>query len=171
MKLIATADQYVRMIRPEGTRQLACAIGRSGMIAAADKTEGDGASPIGAWPLRRVFYRADRLSRPDTQLDCLEITQQQGWCDAPDDPKYNQLIARPYPASHEVLWREDHVYDLIVELGHNDRPPISGLGSAIFMHIARPDYSPTEGCIALSQQDLLDILAEAVPGTILQIDG
>jgi len=139
------------------------------MIAAADKREGDGASPAGVWPMRRVYYRADRMEQPETGLPCEEIRSNQGWCDAPDDPAYNRLITLPYTASHELMWREDHVYDVVVELGHNDSPPVPGLGSAVFMHLARADYSPTQGCIALALEDMLKILRQCNGESELEI--
>lgn len=169
IELIATSNNQLICRSSEHETAVSCAIGRRGMIAAADKREGDGASPIGTWPLRRVFYRADKHPRPKTPLTTIAITKQLGWCDAPDDANYNQLVTLPYPASHEVLWRDDDVYDLIVELGHNDNPPISGLGSAIFLHVAKLDYSPTEGCIAVKVEDLYTILRNAAPGSALQI--
>lgn len=146
-----------------------CALGKSGLITAADKSEGDGATPIGVWPLKRVFYRDDRVSPPTTDLPVTPIKTTDGWCDAPDDPNYNRLVQLPYPASHEQLWRDDHVYDVIVELGHNDTPPIPGLGSAIFMHVAKPDYTPTEGCVALALDHLLTVLETADQDTVLDI--
>ena len=146
-----------------------CAIGKGGLIAAAQKREGDGASPIGTWPMRRVFYRADRLDRPETALPCTALRQYDGWCDAPDHPLYNRPVSLPFAASHETLWREDQVYDVIVELGHNDSTPEPNMGSAIFMHIAKPTYAPTEGCIAIAKSDMLKVLAKASPGAALQI--
>ena len=168
-ELIATSNNLLFCRLSGNDVTMPCAIGRGGMIPAAEKREGDGASPIGIWPLRRVFYRADKIPRPQTALPSIAITKQHGWCDAPDDPNYNQLVTRPYSASHEVLWRGDDVYDLIVELGHNDDPPISGLGSAIFLHVAKPDYSPTEGCIAVALDDLITILKQVTTDTALQI--
>lgn len=148
-----------------------CAIGKGGMTEAAEKREGDGASPIGEWEMRRVLYRADRIAPPETDLPCSPISKHDGWCDDPADPLYNRPVALPYPASHEKLWRDDHAYDIIVELGHNDNPPVSGLGSAIFLHVAKPDYAPTEGCIALSETDLRAALRLAGPQSILRISG
>lgn len=148
---------------------LICAIGRSGMIAASEKREGDGASPVGRWPLRRVHYRADRLEPITTHLPLRAIQPDDGWCDAPEHPQYNSRVQRPFPASHEILWRDDAVYDVIVELGHNDDPTVPGAGSAIFMHVAKPDYSPTEGCIALALADLLSLLVDASTDTLLEI--
>ena len=135
-----------------------CAIGKSGIVPASRKREGDGASPGGIWAMRRVFYRPDRMDPPKTKLPVVPLRPQDGWCDDPADPLYNRPVTLPYPASCETLFRGDHVYDLIVELGHNDRPPIPGLGSAVFLHIAHDDYRGTEGCIALSVDDLLLVL-------------
>ncbi len=156
--------------RMTGTRGAwRAALGRGGVTGAALKREGDGASPMGDWPMRRVFYRPDRLAPPATALPRVPLQPWDGWCDAPDDPLYNRPVTRPYPASHEALWRDDGRYDVIVELGYNDDPPLSGRGSAIFLHVAAPDYAPTEGCIALALPDLLALLGEAEPGSILRI--
>lgn len=146
-----------------------CALGRSGVRPARLKREGDGASPLGSWPMRQIFFRPDRLERPETALPADPIIPEAGWCDAPASPLYNRPVILPFAASHERLWREDHVYDLIVVLGYNDDPPIPGRGSAIFLHLARPDYSPTEGCIACALPDLLAFLRIARPGARLEI--
>lgn len=167
--LIATPEKRLKSPNSRVIHDYPCAIGRAGMIPAGLKREGDGMSPIGKWPMRRVFYRADRLEKPVTSLPCTIITRNQGWCDALGDPAYNRLVTLPFTPSHEVLWREDHAYDVIVELGHNDDPPVPGLGSAIFMHVAKPGYTPTEGCIALALEDLLDVLKSADLESILEI--
>lgn len=146
-----------------------CALGKGGVIGADLKREADGASPLGIWPMRRLFYRADRLARPETGLPAIALRERDGWCDAADHPLYNRPVTLPFAASHETLWREDHVYDLIVELGHNDDPVVPGLGSAIFFHLAREDYRPTEGCIALAREDMLQVLRLCDPGTLLEI--
>ena len=140
-----------------------CALGRGGVAARGAKREGDGATPAGLWPLRRLLYRPDRLSAPKTRLPVSALNPTDGWCDAPGDAAYNQPVTLPHPASAEHLWREDGVYDLIVILGYNDAPVVAGRGSAIFLHIARPDYSPTEGCVALAEADLLTFLEHASP--------
>jgi L,D-peptidoglycan transpeptidase YkuD (ErfK/YbiS/YcfS/YnhG family) len=142
-------------------RTLRCAIGRSGI--ARVKREGDGATPAGAFPVRRVLYRADRMARPATGLAVSPLADIDGWCDDPADPRYNQAVRLPYPARCEALWRDDPLYDLIGVIGFNDEPALSGGGSAIFLHIARPDYAPTEGCVAFSSADLLDVFAEWRP--------
>jgi L,D-peptidoglycan transpeptidase YkuD (ErfK/YbiS/YcfS/YnhG family) len=97
------------------------------------------------------------------------LAEDDGWCDAPDDPAYNQPVRLPYPASAERLWCDDRVYDLIVVLGYNDDPVVPGAGSAIFLHLARPDYAPTQGCIALAATDLLHLLSLARPGDALRV--
>ena len=147
-----------------------CAVGRSGVIAGAQKREGDGASPAGAWTMRRLLYRPDRLSPPETGLPVVAIADDDGWCDDPKDSAYNQAVKLPYSASHERLWRDDDIYDLIVVLGHNDAPVRPGLGSAIFLHCARPDFTPTEGCVALERETLLHLLAGAAPGDRVVIE-
>lgn len=153
-----------------GDRAFPCAIGKGGMVAAQDKREGDGASPLGAWPLRRVLYRPDRGPAPRTALPVSPIAPDDGWCDDPAHPDYNRPVKRPFDSSHEALWREDGLYDLVVVLGHNDDPPVAPMGSAIFLHLAKPDYAPTEGCIALARPDLEAVLALAAPGDVLIIE-
>ena len=138
-------------------RRFACALGAGGIRA--DKREGDGATPSGRFLLRRVLYRADRLAPPPTALAVAPLTARDGWCDDPADPLYNRFVRLPHGGRHEALWRADRVYDVIVVLGYNDDPVAPGLGSAIFLHVARPDYAPTAGCVALARDDLLTILA------------
>jgi len=152
-----------------GGRSVRCALGAAGVVPAEAKREGDGTTPAGTWPLRRVLYRADRGGRPRTGLAVLEIAPDDGWCDAPGDPCYNRPVRLPYPARAERLWREDGLYDLLVVLGHNDDPPVPGRGSAVFLHLARPDYAPTEGCVAAARADLEALLALAGPGDALEI--
>lgn len=144
-----------------------CALGRSGISEV--KFEGDGATPAGVFPLRGLFYRADRMDAPQTGLRVLAIEPDMGWCDAPRHPSYNRLVRLPFAASHELMWRDDELYDLVIVIGHNDDPPKPDRGSAIFMHIAKDGYAPTEGCVALSKQDLLDFLKEAQQGDEIEI--
>lgn len=146
-----------------------CVVGAGGVIGADRKTEGDGCSPLGIWPMRRLFFRPDRIAPPATGLERVPIAPHDGWCDAPGDPLYNRQVSLPYPASHETLWREDGVYDLIIELGYNDAPVQAGRGSAIFLHVARPDFAPTEGCVALARTDLLEVLRFCSRESVLEI--
>lgn len=146
-----------------GGASVACALGRGGVIEAAAKREGDGKTPLGLWPIRRLLYRPDKGGVPKAILPMGAIRPNDGWCDAPGDPAYNRPVILPYPASAETMWRDDDLYDLMVVLGHNDNPPRSGMGSAIFLHQAKPGYAPTEGCIALGRPDLERFLALAGP--------
>lgn len=146
-----------------------CSLGRAGVIAADEKREGDGASPVGVWPIRRGLYRPDRLAKPRSGVAFHPLSPDDGWCDAPDDVAYNRPVKRPYPASAEAMWRDDGVYDLVVVLGHNDDPPLAGKGSAIFLHLTRPDYAPTEGCVALDRADLETLLALATAQSFIAI--
>ena len=140
-----------------GPRRFACALGWGGVRS--NKREGDGATPAGRFLLRRVLYRPDRVAPPRTALPIAPLSPQDGWCDDPGHPLYNQLLRLPHDARHEELWRADHVYDLIVILGHNDAPTVPGLGSAVFLHVAQQDYAPTAGCVAVAAGDLLTVLA------------
>lgn len=140
-----------------GNARYDCALGRSGVTDR--KREGDGATPQGCFPLRRVLYRADRLPRPRTALETGAIAPEDAWCDDPEHADYNRAVRLPHPGRHETLWREDGLYDVVVILGYNDDPVVKGRGSAIFLHVARPDLAPTEGCVALLLPDLLDLLA------------
>jgi len=144
-----------------------CALGRGGV--AADKREGDGATPAGDFPLRRVLYRADKIKKPETALAVAAIDRDDGWCDEPGDPFYNRQVRLPYGGHCENLWRADDLYDVIVVPGHNDDPVVKGAGSAIFLHIAKPDLAATEGCVALRLADLLAALRHAKPGDRLRI--
>ena len=165
MIFTAFADGWIRLPR----RFAPCSMGRSGVKTPPMKAEGDGASPVGVWPLRRVLYRADRIREPDTGLPLSVIAPHDGWCDAPNDPNYNRQVKLPYPASAEALWRDDEIYDLIVVLGYNDAPVVPGAGSAIFLHITSPDHYFTEGCLAMEIEDLQELLREARAGDALEI--
>lgn len=145
------------------------AIGKKGF--AADKREGDNCTPLGTFLLREVWYRADKIAKPETNLPLKIIAQDDGWCDAPGHPDYNKHVKLPFAASHEKLWREDDVYDVVVPLGYNDDPPVAGKGSAIFMHVARPAYEGTEGCVALRLEELLELLVKIGPNDRIEIHG
>jgi len=136
------------------------ALGRSGVRE--HKLEGDGATPAGLLALRRVLYRLDRLAPPDCALPIEPIAEIDGWCDDPAHRDYNRQVRLPHDAHCEELWRQDALYDVIGVLGWNDAPVAKGRGSAIFLHVARPDYAPTEGCIALAPADLSRVLAAGV---------
>lgn len=144
-----------------------CAFGRGGVRNG--KREGDGATPAGIWPLRRALFRPDREPPPATKLPLTAIAPDDGWCDDPADPAYNRPMKHPYAASAERMWREDRLYDLVIVLGHNDAPVLPGAGSAVFLHLAKPDFGPTEGCIAVARSDFLVLLGAAEAGDALEI--
>jgi L,D-peptidoglycan transpeptidase YkuD (ErfK/YbiS/YcfS/YnhG family) len=150
-----------------GNLVLPCSLGRSGIRA--DKHEGDGATPIGRFPIRRLLYRADRIERPVTKLPLSVIAKNDGWCDEAKDPAYNQQVKLHYAPSHEELWREDHLYDLIVILGHNDAPVVPGMGSAIFLHVRSPEGAATAGCVAIAREHLLKVLELVDTGSQIEI--
>ena len=152
-----------------GPREVRCALGRGGVTDAPAKFEGDGKSPAGVWPIRRVVWRPDRGPKPQTVFPCEPIGPHDGWCDDAGDPAYNRPVTLPYPANCETMWREDELYDIVVILAHNDDPPVPGKGSAIFLHCARPGYPPTEGCVALARADVEALLAVARPGDAVEI--
>jgi L,D-peptidoglycan transpeptidase YkuD (ErfK/YbiS/YcfS/YnhG family) len=144
-----------------------CALGRSGI--GGRKREGDGKTPEGQYRLVAVLYRPDRIRRPATKLPIMPIRPDMGWCDDPADLHYNREVRLPFAASHEELWRQDHVYDLVVILDYNLERPVRGAGSAIFLHLAKPGFTPTEGCVAVTLPTMRRLLAAAGPATFLDI--
>jgi len=116
-----------------------------------------------------AFYRADRMPRPRTSLPLRTLRPDDGWCDDPRDQRYNQWVRLPYPASHEEMWRGDHLYDVVVVLDYNLEYPVTGAGSAIFLHQARPGFAPTEGCVAVSPAAMRRLLPRLGPGTRLTV--
>lgn len=145
-----------------------CALGRSGVKGL--KREGDGATPRGRFQVRAVLYRPVSGRRPRTALDIAAIRPGDGWCDSPLDRNYNRPVRLPYAASTERMWRGDGLYDVVVVLGYNDVPRIKNRGSAIFMHVARDGFPPTEGCIALRAADLRRLLAVLPRGSEIVIE-
>jgi L,D-peptidoglycan transpeptidase YkuD (ErfK/YbiS/YcfS/YnhG family) len=139
-----------------------CAIGRGGACDAADKREGDGCTPIGTWPIRAVLLRPDRELSPPAALPWRWLRQSDGWSDDPNDPAYNRPVVHPHGFSAERMWRDDGLYDVVIVLGHNDRPPVAGLGSAIFLHLR--GEKPTEGCVAVSPGDMRTVLGALSAG-------
>lgn len=153
-----------------GEAHYPCHIGRAGVSNA--KREGDLKTPLGSFPLRWCYYRPDLFpTPPDTALPLLSLAEDDGWCDDATHPLYNQPVKLPFEAHHEMLWRNDGVYDLIVPLGYNDAPAVPGKGSAIFLHIQRTDGVGTEGCVALKRADLLALLPQLSTSTVLEILG
>jgi len=154
-----------RLSWPGGAAPAVC--GRGGVRA--DKREGDGASPEGRFDLLAGFYRADRMALPPTHLAMTALQPTDGWVDDSADLRYNRLVSLPYPAHHEEMWRTDGLYDLVVPIGYNSDPPLPGRGSAIFLHVARPDFAATAGCIAVSRDILAGLLGRLGPGSMIAI--
>ena len=144
---------------------IAASFGRSGAIAAADKREGDGATPLGVWPVRAALLRPDRMAPPATRLPWRWLRIADGWSDDAADPAYNRPVSHPHRFSAEQLWRDDHAYDIIIILGHNDSPPRAGLGSAVFLHLARTNFSATAGCVSMTKSAMLRLLRRMGPQT------
>ena len=134
-----------------------CSIGRSGF--SQNKREGDGFTPVGTFYSENIYYRADKIKNFDTKINTIKIHELDGWCDDPSQKEYKQLIQFPYNFSAEKLYREDSLYNVVCVLSYNTNPVRPGIGSAIFMHIANDEYKPTEGCVALKQEDLIYLLS------------
>ena len=150
-----------------GDLVMPCAIGRAGACAAADKREGDGCTPLGAWPVRGVLLRPGKVEPVVIRLPWRWLREGDGWSDDPDDPAYNRPVYLPRAYSAENLLRDDDAYDVVVVLGHNDAPPAPGQGSAIFLHLS--EGRPTAGCVAVEREDMLKLLPLLKPGDEMEI--
>ncbi len=148
-----------------GPFRFRCALGRAGLRAR--KREGDQATPMGVYRLGEARFRPDRGRRFQTGLVLKTLRRQDGWCDTVGDRNYNRLVRYPYSARAEQMWREDGLYDVVVVSSFNILPRVQGLGSAIFLHVARPGYLPTEGCIALAKADLVRLLSRLRAGDVI----
>lgn len=138
-----------------------CQVGENGF--AKDKVEGDKKTPIGRFQLLHIYYRADKIEKPYAILPITPINAEMGWSDDVADPKYNRLVSLPHKFSHEKLYRNDNLYDLVITTSHNTNPTIPGKGSAIFIHLMNYEQTPTAGCLALRRADLLHIIHTATP--------
>ena len=140
-----------------GTVTILCALGGAGI--GLKRREGDGVTPTGRFHLDGGFFRQDRLFRPRSLLQMRPITRSSGWCDDPSSPNYNRKVNLPIQHGHEKLWRPDNLYDLFFVIDYNFRPKRKGRGSAIFLHIAKDSFQPTEGCVAISAADMKRLAA------------
>ena len=150
-----------------GGLAMACAIGRGGTVAARDKCEGDGCTPLGIWPIRGVLLRPGKVEAAGILLPWRWVRGGDGWSDDPADPAYNRPVRLPRAFSAESLIRTDDAYDVIVVLAHNDAPPVPGRGSAIFFHLF--EGRPTAGCVAVAREDMLRLLPMLAPGDAMEI--
>lgn len=150
-----------------GHLRIPVALGRGGIKA--DKREGDGGTPRGRFHPLRVWYRADRGLRPTTALPLRRIRLDDAWCEDPQDRRYNRPFRRRAGAPGDLLARVDHLYDVIVEIDHNTRPRIAGRGSAVFLHLARPNWGPTAGCVAMTGPQIRRLVAQLRAKTEIDI--
>jgi L,D-peptidoglycan transpeptidase YkuD (ErfK/YbiS/YcfS/YnhG family) len=150
-----------------GPRMVPVALGRGGILA--NKREGDGGTPKGIFRPLRLWWRADRWPRPQTLLPIRAIRREDAWCEDPTSRHYNKSIKLSRDRSGDRLRRDDHLYDFIVEIDHNTSPRIAGRGSAVFLHLARPDFSPTAGCVAMKKSPMLQLLRQIGPYTKIVI--
>ena len=137
--------------------KIKCSIGKEGITR--NKKEGDLKTPKGKFKLKLIFYRKDKIKILKTSLKKIAIQKNMGWCDDIKSKKYNKLISFPFKYSAEKLWREDNMYDVAIVLNHNLNPVKKNKGSAIFLHIAKKNYTPTKGCIAINRKDMLSLIA------------
>lgn len=150
-----------------GNLDLPCALGAAGIVRA--KREGDGGTPAGRLRPLGAYFRSDRMSRPRLAIGLVALSPLSGWCDDPASRQYNRPVRLPFIPSHERLWREDALYDLVVDLSWNRRPAVSGRGSAIFLHAARPGFAPTEGCVAVARDRIARLVERIGPRTLVAI--
>ncbi|HEY1474187.1 MAG TPA: L,D-transpeptidase family protein [Pseudolabrys sp.] len=160
--------QRSRGVLLAGSLTLPVALGRSGIKA--NKREGDGATPRGTFRMKRLWWRADRHPRPATLLPVRRITPDAGWCEDPSDRHYNRPVKVPPRSKADRLARKDDLYDFIIEIDHNTRPRVAGRGSAVFIHVARPGFAPTAGCVALAINSLRRLLARVGPRSQIVVD-
>jgi L,D-peptidoglycan transpeptidase YkuD (ErfK/YbiS/YcfS/YnhG family) len=150
-----------------GGRAIPVALGRGGIRA--NKREGDGGTPRGAFHPRQVWWRADRHPRPRSFLPIRPIGPEDAWCEDSAHRHYNQPVRLDRDGAGDRLSRQDHLYDFIVEIDHNTCPRIAGRGSAVFLHLARPNFAPTAGCVAMTEAAMLQLLARIGPKTRIVI--
>ena len=135
-----------------------CALGKAGI--GEKKREGDNVTPTGTFKIVKIYYRSDRVKKISSKFRQIEITKNMGWCDDPNSKNYNQLVNLPSKYGHEKLFKKNNIYDIIVVLNYNMKPVVKNKGSAIFIHVAKKNYQPTQGCIALKKNNLLKLLSK-----------
>ncbi len=162
-EILVTSDGTLRF---DG-QEMRCALGKAGVTE--EKREGDNKTPLGSFPLRELWVRPDRVTLGKTIMQPRILREHDGWCDDAEHPRYNRHVTLPFEASHERLWRDDNRYNIIIPLGYNDAVPVAGKGSAIFFHIASEHYDGTEGCIAISQEDMMQLLPHIGVHTMMHI--
>tara|TARA_B100001564_G_scaffold299228_1_gene265609 strand:+ start:143 stop:634 length:492 start_codon:yes stop_codon:yes gene_type:complete len=148
--------------------RIKCAIGKRGI--GNKKREGDKITPKGKFKIKTILYRKDRISNFKSKIKKLSIKKNMGWCDDPNSEKYNKLIKFPFKSHAEKLYRKDNTYDIILVLSYNTNPIRKGKGSAIFIHVAKKNYTNTLGCIGVSKKNLKKIIKKINKSTIVNIN-
>jgi len=156
-----------RLLSDDGVSSFFCIFGKNGV--AENKIEGDWKTPTGIFPIRKIYYRSDRIEKIETKIECIPLSENDIWCDDVNKDEYNTLIKLPFEGSYENLWREDELYDIIIVIGYNDNPIIKNKGSAIFIHVAKEDMEYTKGCLALKKEDLLKLIKNIDIDTKIEI--
>ena len=167
MRIRPAAGDPCRGWLTAGSQTIPVALGRGGIIA--NKREGDGGTPKGSFRPRRLWWRADRHPRPHTFLPIRAIRPDDAWCEDPHSRHYNQPVRLDRDHGGDRLRRDDHLYDFIIEIDHNTCPRVAGLGSAVFLHLARQDFSPTAGCVSMTKSAMLRLLRRLGPQTRIVI--
>jgi L,D-peptidoglycan transpeptidase YkuD (ErfK/YbiS/YcfS/YnhG family) len=167
IRIRAAAGNPCRGWLSAGGLTIPVALGRGGIRA--NKREGDGGTPRGIFRPRQLWWRADRHPRPRSFLPLRAIGPDDAWCEDPTSRHYNQPVRLERHRGGDRLRRDDHLYDFIVEIDHNTQPRIAGRGSAVFLHLARADFSPTAGCVSMTQSAMLRLLRRLGPQTRIVI--
>ena len=167
IRIRAAAGDPCRGWLTAGRQTIPVALGRGGIIA--NKRDGDGGTPKGIFRPRQVWWRADRNPRPQTLLPIRAIRPEDAWCEDPASRHYNRPIRLGRGRAGDRLKRDDHLYDFVIEIDHNTSPRVAGLGSAVFLHLARGDFSPTAGCVSMTKSAMLRLLRQLGPQTRIVI--
>src|SRR4051812_30427773 len=167
VRIRAAAGDRSRGWLTAGGQTIKVALGRGGIRA--NKREGDGGTPKGTFRPLRLWWRADRHPRPSTFLPVRAIGPQDAWCEDVSSRHYNQPVRLNSNQGGDRLQRDDHLYDFIIEIDHNTHPRIAGRGSAVFLHLAREDFSPTAGCVSMTKGAMLRLLKRLGPQTRIVI--
>lgn len=168
VRVRAAPGSRTRGLLIAGPNAFSVALGRGGILA--NKREGDGATPRGRFRLVRLWWNPERGSKPATRLPARRIEPDDAWCEDPADRRYNRNIKMAPGAAGDRLRRQDHLYDLIIEIDHNARPRIARRGSAVFIHLARPGLAPSAGCVTMPKPRLRSLLSRVGPRTRIVID-
>jgi L,D-peptidoglycan transpeptidase YkuD (ErfK/YbiS/YcfS/YnhG family) len=167
IRVRAAAGNHCRGWLIAGPHTIPVSLGRGGIIA--NKREGDGGTPKGSFRPKRLWWRADRHPRPQTFLPVRAISPYDAWCEAPASRHYNRPLKLEQGEGGDRLTRDDHLYDFIIEIDHNTEPRIAGRGSAVFLHLARTNFSPTAGCVSMTKSAMLHLLRQIGPDTKIVI--